>query len=395
MVWTRAWCGSLLALLVPLVLSAAPAVAAECVVGGICAGSICIGGTPTSCPEDDNPCVRVACDPVSGCLRAPLTGPSCDDGDPCTRGDRCTAGVCVGQALRCADGSDCTEDRCVDGTCQHVPVDGLCEADECNVAACRPGDPHADRRGCVVAPAPDGGVCTDDGFPCTDDVCDAGSCLHVPIDSRCGVADACTAAQCAPERDERDATGCVAGLPSGDGLGCAEDGDPCSVDLCRSDRCGHEPVEDVASCAPIRRAFQKARGLAALARSLAADVARAPAGDDARRRRQLLERVERVETGLDTVAEVLAGRGDVPDEPSPGQSSLDETRGQRRARIAAHAFVRVPRHARAVAALLRHGGYATLRRRALALVRGVRALRLELARVRTTRGTFVRTRGAG
>jgi hypothetical protein len=270
-------------------------------------------------------------------------------------------------------------------------VDGRCAADDCNLAACRPGDPQADRRGCVVEPIADGTSCPDDGLGCTDDVCEAGTCLHVPIDSRCGDPDECTTARCAPEREERDAAGCIAGVTEAEGQRCAEDGDPCSTDLCRSDRCGHELVEEVATCAPIRKAFQRARGLAALGRALRADLGRGPETRDARRRRLLLERLQRVETGLDAVADQLAGRGG-SGEASTQPGTLHETPARQRARAAALALARTPRHARAVAALLRGDGDGTLHRRALALARGVRALRAELARVRTTRGTFVRAR---
>src|SRR3989442_381479 len=80
----------------------------------------------------------------------------------------------------------------------------------------------------------------DDGFSCTDDVCTAGGCQHVPIDSRCVPPDACTAAVCAPALPGHGAAGCIAGAPRAKGEACAQDGDACTTDVCRRGTCAHE-----------------------------------------------------------------------------------------------------------------------------------------------------------
>ncbi|HJQ85179.1 MAG TPA: hypothetical protein VKA21_13935, partial [Candidatus Binatia bacterium] len=281
-----------------------------CTTGDACVDGVCRPGTPVACPPDGNPCTVDTCDPVAGCVHVasndacavdepcrvglcdpgqgcvtlPVSGLACDDGDGCTTGDRCDAGTCRGTPVTCPrDGYDCTAESCVAGACRAVPVDARCSAEECAVSACRPGDPAADRRGCVSTPVGEGQACTDDGVACTDDVCTGGACLHVPIDARCAGADECSAAVCSPEGGDGDARGCAAGTSEGgppDAPGCGEDGDPCTDDRCADGRCLHVAVPDVAACAPLRDSFRKARGLATLSRSLMAtiDGASAPEG---------------------------------------------------------------------------------------------------------------------
>jgi hypothetical protein len=156
--------------------------------------------------DDGNPCTADRADPQSpsGCAHHPVRG-SCDDGDACTQGDSCENGLCVGAALSCDDGWDCTADTCDPGTgCVHTPTDTWCaDGDPCSVDTCQPG-PGANPRGCVHTTALDGtlcgppscaalpvclgGVCSTlsapDGFPCDDgnpctvgDVCARGACL--------------------------------------------------------------------------------------------------------------------------------------------------------------------------------------------------------------------------
>src|SRR2546428_1856084 len=117
----------------------------------------------------------------------------------------------------------------------------------------------------------------DDGFSCTDDVCTAGGCQHVPIDSRCVPPDACTAAVCAPALPGHDAAGCIAGAPRAEGEACAEDGDACTTDVCRGGTCAHEPAVDTTGCAPVQEPFRQTLALGELTQGLEADVAAAAA----------------------------------------------------------------------------------------------------------------------
>jgi hypothetical protein len=379
------------AAVVGLALAGVPAWAMECVVGGVCVGSVCLGGTLQSCPDDGDPCSVTVCDPARGCVAVPASGVACDDGDACTSGDRCLAGRCTGDAVRCApDAYACTDEICVDGACRVVPVDARCPGDECTTAACRPGAARVDRRGCLTTPRPDGEPCADDGIACTDDVCDTGSCLHVPIDARCGVPGTCDAVACAPERGDRDAAGCAPGTSPAAGA-CAEDGDACSDDRCTAGVCAHPPVPDTARCAPIRAAFRRALGLAALARTLLAreEAAGAPG--------VLVRRLQTIEEDLRTAADVLAGRSAA----APADSAPAETVAQTRARAALALLDGTASHARVVAhaartpalrAALGRARCRALRRDGATVLRGTRALVAALVEARTVSGTFVRQR---
>src|SRR5581483_3025142 len=169
-------------------------------------------GCPQSC-DDHDPCTEDRCEGES-CSHTPVDGPPCDDGDPCTRSDHCRAGRCVG-----------------------VPV-----------------------------------ACADDGFACTDNVCVAGECTNVPIDSRCVGDDSCAHAVCAPARAGGDPTGCADDPDPLDGAECAEDGDACTSDLCGDGVCRHAPVDDQRTCHAVQDAFQRALSLAGMAGALTSGV---------------------------------------------------------------------------------------------------------------------------
>jgi hypothetical protein len=404
-----------------------------CFTGRTCVGGQCTGGTPVDCTDtnsctidrcvpasgcvhqpadercaDTDPCTAGVCDPVSGCRQTPLTGPACNDGDPCTTEDRCEAGLCHGQPRVCApDAFACTDERCVNGTCLNVAIDARCDMEECASGACRPRDPDADRRGCVPLPASEGEPCTDDGLACTDDVCSKAGCLHVPIDSRCNASDQCTTAVCAPEREDRHASGCAVELGQEnprDGEFCAEDGNPCSDDRCRAGRCVHEPIPEASTCAPVTGAFRKALGLAGLTRGLnaEADEAALPGSTaGAAVTASLSSRLERIETDLEGVALALAGKSpEASLRPAVARPRpLVETPAQLRARIAFVQVQRTPRQvqaflqllntARARAALQREK-VRTLRGQGRLLLRGTKTLKGELKRLQQVTRTFAR-----
>lgn len=100
----------------------------------------------TTCGSDGNACTDDACDGAGACAHAPNNG-ACDDGVFCNGNDTCAAGTCsthVGDP--CAGGAEC--------------------ADVCQEAY----------RSCFSL-----GACSDDGEPCTIDVCSgAGTCSHYP-----------------------------------------------------------------------------------------------------------------------------------------------------------------------------------------------------------------------
>jgi hypothetical protein len=442
-----------------------------CAVGAVCVAGACVGGTPVSCADTNpctvdacdqvagcihvpsdalcqtaGPCMAGSCDAVRGCVQTPLTGPACDDGDACTSGDTCHAGTCRGTAIQCRpDRFECTDERCVAGTCQHVPVDARCGSEECAVGACRPDDAAADRRGCVSAPVGDGAACTDDGLECTDDVCTGGGCLHVPIDSRCQTGDGCQPAACSPDRRDADARGCTLGpaptgppagsggsggspspgdpgvsdqKPTGDeGNGdegnqghaddlaagaqtCAEDGDPCTDDVCQDTRCVHVQVPEAATCATVKASFRKALGLAALARTLMAAVqnAHAETAQPIASVTTAIGRLGHVEADLHGAVLALSGKATTAAASAP-TAGFPETTGQARARIAFTHVLRTPQQIQSFLSVVSEartraelGGTTsqTLRRRGRLLLRGTKTLKGDLKRIRQVSHTFAR-----
>jgi len=246
------------------------------------------------------------------------------------------------------------------------------------------------------------GDACDDGFSCTDDLCTAEGCLHVPIDSRCVPPDACSAAVCAPALPGHDAAGCVAGAPRAEGEGCAEDGDACTTDVCRNGICAHEPAVDTTGCAPVQDPFRKTLGLGELTQGLVADVA--AQGDV--RLAPLVARLTGIESDLAAAARALAGEP-VTGSASPralaaGFEPADQTglSAEQRARIAFTQVLHTPRQVASflddlAAARQRAGLPPTvardLRHRGRVLLRGTKALKAQLRRLqRGLRGRHVR-----
>ncbi|MGB2987248.1 MAG: cohesin domain-containing protein, partial [Phycisphaerae bacterium] len=146
-----------------------------CNVGETCQNGTCSGGSAVTCPDNEDPCTDLACDPdgpegnCDGIVAVNEDGP-CDDGDVCTTGDTCQDGECVGgPPLDCNDDDVCTDDLC---------------------------DPES---GCFYAyntdPCDDGDLCT------IHDACDgAGNCVGIPMptDLECETDEDCFGAVCNP-----------------------------------------------------------------------------------------------------------------------------------------------------------------------------------------------------
>jgi len=192
-----------------------------CTVDETCSGGGC-HGVARVC-DDSDPCTDDSCDSEHGCRHAYNQQP-CDDGDPCTLGDTCTGGACLStEELHCTDGLQCTDDRC-------VPGEG-CRFED-NDAVCEDGDP------CTVGDRCKDGACAgglevecDDSNPCTGDVCEGGSCVHVPAAGPCEDGDACTIADTCEDGE------CAPGAA----LNC-DDSNPCTDDPCVEGACRHDPV---------------------------------------------------------------------------------------------------------------------------------------------------------
>lgn len=86
-----------------------------------CQACVC-GIDPFCCNTSwDSICVAETFDP---CGDACTIAVACDDGNACTAGDLCMAGECVGAALNCDDGVDCSVDSCDPASgCTHSPVE--------------------------------------------------------------------------------------------------------------------------------------------------------------------------------------------------------------------------------------------------------------------------------
>src|SRR5262249_54261896 len=116
-----------------------------------CQNGTCAAGTPPVC-VDNNPCTADSCDPISGCVFAPVPDGTACSGTVCGSASTCRQGMCIpSTGPNCDDGNPCTADSCAaDGTCVHTPVpDGTSCADQnacngqevCQAGACQPGTP--------------------------------------------------------------------------------------------------------------------------------------------------------------------------------------------------------------------------------------------------------------
>ena len=237
-----------------------------------------------SCLHDDNPCTSSVCDERGRCGTPFADDTPCDDGLFCNGWDSCYEGICYHSGDPCADGwlcaatcdeladscfdpagtpcsdwNPCTDDQCDGaGACVAVPNAAPCDdgvfcngPDHCRDAACSfhagtpcPGTGECATR-CEEATEQCTAVstgCTDDGNPCTLDLCDlAGTCVHPPgyagavcrpAAGACDFAEACDGIHedCPDDGFASDDTPC-------------DDGDVCSVhDHCEAGVCLGELV---------------------------------------------------------------------------------------------------------------------------------------------------------
>lgn len=158
--------------------------------------------SPVNC-DDGNPCTLDRCDTDLGCVAGPLDGAACNDGNACTDRDSCLGGSCKGSPIPgcctadsgCSDDNACTQDRCVTGRCQNVPVD-CSVSDKCVAGYC-----DAATGGCATVP-----VSCNDSNPCTEDSCDPSvGCRAIAVadgascddGNDCTTSDVCRAGACA------------------------------------------------------------------------------------------------------------------------------------------------------------------------------------------------------
>jgi hypothetical protein len=190
----------------------------------------------TPCEDDGDCCTIEHCNGTGQCV--PFSEVPCDPADPpCEAGQQCNPSTCLCEDLPdpalstpCdADGNFCTEDHCDgNGACvlltDHTG-DCVCAVDctECNPASGT----------CDPSLTCDGTICTDDGYSCTEDICEGGGCLHTPVDGNCDDGIECTKEVCNPTDPNADpVTGCVS-TPTdtncNDGIECTNP-DTCDPD---------------------------------------------------------------------------------------------------------------------------------------------------------------------
>jgi hypothetical protein len=291
---------------------------------GAAHGAICVDGTAIGC-DDGNPCTTDRCVRLH-CQHQPATGPACDDHDACTQNDRCDAGRCVG-----------------------TPI-----------------------------------VCADDGFSCTDEACVGGRCQHVPIDARCVPDDVCASATCSPKAPGHDAAGCAPGLARADGEECAEDGDACTDDVCAGARCTHPAVlTDRASCVAAQTAFQLALALEGDARAMLATAAVATVAARVDTVRSGLDGVARALAGKETGPPATFGH--LADTPLRARARL-ALAILKNVNVQVGALRRTVALPSVRAAV---GGSGDVAGHVRALAKGVRSLRAALRRLLRVRGFFV------
>ncbi len=183
-----------------------------------------IAHVPWPIPDDLNPCTVDACDPTLGVVYTPLPeGAPCSDGDPCNGAETCHEGYCASQTTPDSDdGNPCTVDLCdgETGEYQHLPAaDGTRCDDE---TICGQGGV------CFGGDCMLRGPLIDDGDTCTQDIChpEIGVVEHVPADpgSPCDNQDACDGVA-----DVCDADGACVGTEE---IELPEPSGPCMASVC-------------------------------------------------------------------------------------------------------------------------------------------------------------------
>jgi len=88
--------------------------------------------------NDGNVCTNDTC--VNGSCQHANNNNPCDDGSLCTSNDTCSGGLCTGTPQNCDDSNACTADGCDGGTglCTHTPI-SCDDGNPCTVDFCDPG----------------------------------------------------------------------------------------------------------------------------------------------------------------------------------------------------------------------------------------------------------------
>lgn len=124
----------------------------------------------------------------------------------------------------CEDGVICTQDLCVRGLCESLPVDSDCDSGfVCDLVL-----------GCVPENGCDNNADCSDGIYCTVDRCVGGICENSPDDGKCPIGHSCS-----------DTSGCVRDAECVRNSDCDEAGADCNIDWCVYGACRREPSDSL------------------------------------------------------------------------------------------------------------------------------------------------------
>ena len=229
-----------------------------CTTGDACKSGVC-DASGVNC-DDKNPCTIDVCAGKDGCKNVVQGGKDCDDGKPCTISDSCDlAGKCAGKQKNCNDGTDCTADSCVNGSCvstaragekcddknactskdvcddkgacvaQVLDCDDQVKGNICRkvVGKCSPTN------GCTIADN-DGVSCSDDNLCTISDKCSGGGCEGLPL--KCDDNNPCTVDSCDPKAGCRNA------------LNTCDDANDCTFDKCDPPKSPQNPTGTGKGC---------------------------------------------------------------------------------------------------------------------------------------------------
>ena len=207
------------------------------------AGACAASGDVDECVTENqnNPCWTYVCNKKTGCAKTDFVeGLSCTDNNPCTVNDACGFNdngqeTCLGSPVDVDDGNPCTDDSCDAGTIDHAPVVGAgCTATQpCQTTGVCNAEGTCDATGVCSGCVTDGD-CAAEGTPCAPASCGPeGECVVADEDvvSCTEPEDPCLSAACDP------ASGDCVESPTGDG-GTCDDGDDCTlIDTCQGGAC--------------------------------------------------------------------------------------------------------------------------------------------------------------
>lgn len=153
-------------------------------------------GTPCFYDVDNNDCESSTCDGLGGCEFASNSG-FCNDLNVCTD-EICQVNMTAHTAVcvytnntdPCSiagSGSNCEDSMCAGGICVLAGNSGFCDdANECTDNVCEVNTTAVT----AICTYPNNiNNCTDDGYNCTNDYCQAGVCIHPPVHSYCSYLD--------------------------------------------------------------------------------------------------------------------------------------------------------------------------------------------------------------